>query len=67
MSKEINHCRHCGRPGPRVESKGWYEDEISKLLKLTPTGKNVENAPYWSTHEKRWIIEVYEAVKKLKK
>jgi len=63
MSEAKDYCPYCNsRVTEKPKTMNWYRDEISKLLKLKPTGKTNTGEPYWSTWEKRWLMEVYEAI-----
>ena len=48
---------------PKEHSVDWYKNEISKILKLTPCGKDYDGNSYWRTYEKRWYVEIYEKLR----
>lgn len=55
----------CVKRWPRVMSTDAYKIEISKLLKLKPSGKDIMGEPWFGIWLKSWFIDVHDAVKKL--
>lgn len=55
-------CIHCGT---KINNMQWYINEICRLLKVPPSGKNIYKKPFWSITTKSGVVALYEKVRKL--